>query len=212
MENLKSIVEAIIFASDTLLSPKQIKDIINEPAKKFSSNGETGKISEDDIKNIIAELNQRYAEQGSAFRIIEIADGYQFATLPEFAKWVGRLFKEKNKRKLSQPALETLAIIAYKQPISKPEIESIRGVNVDHIIKTLLEKKLITIVGRAETIGRPLLYGTTKEFLKYFGLKSLSELPKPPEIDEIMKEENYEDQLNLRNEVMDDEGENSEEN
>ncbi|MFN3135192.1 MAG: SMC-Scp complex subunit ScpB, partial [Candidatus Kryptonium sp.] len=197
----------------TPLSPKQIKDIINEPNKKFSSNGETRKINEDDIKNIIAELNQKYAEQGCAFRVIEIAEGYQFATLPEFAKWVGRLFKEKNKRKLSQPALETLAIIAYKQPISKPEIESIRGVNVDHIIKTLLEKKLITIVGRAETIGRPLLYGTTKEFLKYFGLKSLSELPKPLEIEEIMKEENYEDQYSLKNEVMSDEREeNSEEN
>ncbi len=213
MENLKSIVEALIFASDTPLSLKQIKDIINGPHRKFPSNGETEGISEDDIKNIIAELNQKYAEQGSAFRIIEIAEGYQFATLPEFAKWVGRLFKEKNKRKLSQPALETLAIIAYKQPISKPEIEAIRGVNVDHIIKTLLEKKLITIVGRAETIGRPLLYGTTKEFLKYFGLKNLSELPKPSEIEEIMKDEELENKYNLQNEVTEDDSEeNSKEN
>ncbi|MCS7229198.1 MAG: SMC-Scp complex subunit ScpB [Candidatus Kryptonium sp.] len=187
MENLKSIVEAIIFASDTPLSLKQIKDIINEPQRKIPSNSDS-KISEDDIKKIIASLNQEYSERGSAFRIIEIAEGYQFATLPEFAKWVGRLFKEKSKKKLSQPALETLAIIAYKQPISKPEIEAIRGVNVDHIIKTLLEKRLITIVGRAETLGRPLLYGTTKEFLKYFGLKNLSELPKPSEIEEITKE------------------------
>ena len=200
MGNIKSIIEAIIFASDTPLSLKQIKDIVNEPNKKLSSNGETSKITEEEIKNFIDELNQEYAERGSAFRIIEIAEGYQFATLPEFAKWIGKLFKEKSKKKLSQPALETLAIIAYKQPISKPEIEAIRGVNVDHIIKTLLEKRLITIVGRAETIGRPLLYGTTKEFLKYFGLKDLSELPKPSEIEEIMKEEESE-KLNLQDEV-----------
>lgn len=211
MGNIKSIIEAIIFASDTPLSLKQIKDIVNEPNKKLSSNGETSKITEEEIKNFIDELNQEYAERGSAFRIIEIAEGYQFATLPEFAKWIGKLFKEKSKKKLSQPALETLAIIAYKQPISKPEIEAIRGVNVDHIIKTLLEKKLITIVGRAETIGRPLLYGTTKEFLKYFGLKDLSELPKPSEIEEIMKEEESE-KLNLQDEVNENEREKNEEN
>ncbi|CUS82019.1 segregation and condensation protein B [Candidatus Kryptobacter tengchongensis] len=211
MGNIKSIIEAIIFASDTPLSLKQIKDIVNEPNKKLSSNGETSKITEEEIKNFIDELNQEYAERGSAFRIIEIAEGYQFATLPEFAKWIGKLFKEKSKKKLSQPALETLAIIAYKQPISKPEIEAIRGVNVDHIIKTLLEKRLITIVGRAETIGRPLLYGTTKEFLKYFGLKDLSELPKPSEIEEIMKEEESE-KLNLQDEVNKNEREKNEEN
>lgn len=211
MGNIKSIIEAIIFASDTPLSLKQIKDIVNEPNKKLSSNGETSKITEEEIKNFIDELNQEYAERGSAFRIIEIAEGYQFATLPEFAKWIGKLFKEKSKKKLSQPALETLAIIAYKQPISKPEIEAIRGVNVDHIIKTLLEKKLITIVGRAETIGRPLLYGTTKDFLKYFGLKDLSELPKPSEIEEIMKEEESE-KLNLQDEVNENEREKNEEN
>lgn len=204
MENLKTIVEAIIFASDTPLSLKQIKEIVSEPNRRFTSNGEGDKITEEEIKKIIDELNQEYAERGSAFRIIEIAEGYQFATLPEFAKWVGRLFKEKSKKKLSQSALETLAIIAYKQPISKPEIESIRGVNVDYIIKTLLEKKLITIVGRAETLGRPLLYGTTKEFLKYFGLKSLSELPKPSEIEEITKDESDE-KLNLQTEVNENE-------
>ncbi len=209
MENLKSIVEAVIFVSDVPLSLKQLKEIINEPNRilQAKENGQF-KVSEDDIKKAIDELNNEYAERGSAFRIIEIAEGYQFATLPEFSKWVGRLFKERAKKKLSQPALETLAIIAYKQPISKPEIEAIRGVNVDHIIKTLLEKKLITIVGRAETIGRPLLYGTTKEFLKYFGLKNLSELPKPSEIEEIMKED--ENKLSIQNEVIEDEEESEE--
>lgn len=206
MEKLKSIVEAVIFASDVPLSLKQLKEIINGTDKAFAlKDGNNLKVNEDEIKNAIDELNREYAERGSAFRIIEIAEGYQFATLPEFSKWVGRLFKERTKKKLSQPALETLAIIAYKQPISKPEIEAIRGVNVDHIIKTLLEKKLITIVGRAETIGRPLLYGTTKEFLKYFGLKSLSDLPKPSEIEEITKED--ENKPDLNSEVIEDERE-----
>jgi segregation and condensation protein B len=186
VENLKSIVEALIFASDVPLSLKQIKEIINEPSKKFLSENGSLTITEEDVKKAIDDLNLEYSERGSSFRIIEIAGGYQFATLPEFAKWVGKLFKERSKKKLSQAALETLAIIAYKQPISKPEIESIRGVNVDHVIKNLLERKLITIVGRAETIGRPLLYGTTQEFLKYFGLKNLSDLPKPTEIEEII--------------------------
>ncbi len=92
---------------------------------------------------------------------------------------------------MSQAAVETLAIIAYKQPITKPEVESIRGVNSDYILNTLLDKNLITITGRAETIGRPLLYGTTNEFLKYFGLNKLSDLPKPREVDEIMKDEDF---------------------
>ncbi|MEJ2614592.1 MAG: SMC-Scp complex subunit ScpB [Ignavibacteriaceae bacterium] len=98
---------------------------------------------------------------------------------------------EKSKRRLSQAALETLAIIAYKQPITKPEIESIRGVNSDYMLNTLLEKDLITISGRAETIGRPLLYVTTNEFLKYFGLNNINDLPKPREIDEIMQDEDF---------------------
>ena len=105
-------------------------------------------------------------------------NGYLFATKPEYAKYVGYLSSEKSKRRLSQAALETLAIIAYKQPITKPELESIRGVNSDYILNTLLEKNLIAIKGRAETIGRPLLYATTDEFLKYFGLNKLSDLAK----------------------------------
>ena len=124
---------------------------------------------------------------------------------------------EKSKRRLSQAALETLAIIAYKQPITKPELEQIRGVNSDYILNTLLEKNLITITGRAETIGRPLLYGTTTEFLKYFGLYNLSDLPKPREIEEIMKDEDFIEQknkimMNLIEETLENELESSEEN
>jgi segregation and condensation protein B len=104
---------------------------------------------------------------------------------------VGYLSSEKSKRRLSQAALETLSIIAYKQPLTKPELESIRGVNSDYILNTLLEKNLITISGRAETVGRPLLYSTTSEFLKYFGLNKLSDLPKPREMEEIMNDEDF---------------------
>ncbi len=116
---------------------------------------------------------------------------FLFCTKPEYAKYVGYLSSEKSKRRLSQAALETLAIIAYKQPITKPEIESIRGVNSDYMLNTLLEKDLVTISGRADTIGRPLLYITTPEFLKYFGLNNLIDLPKPREIDEIMQDEDF---------------------
>ena len=122
---------------------------------------------------------------------MRIANGYLYATLEAFAKYVGYLSSERAKRRLSQAALETLSIIAYKQPITKPELESIRGVNSDYILTTLLEKNLITIKGRAETVGRPLLYGTTDEFLKYFGLNNLSDLPKPRELEEIMQDEDF---------------------
>ncbi|MCX6138987.1 MAG: SMC-Scp complex subunit ScpB [Ignavibacteriales bacterium] len=119
---------------------------------------------------------------------MQLAGGYVFATNKKFSMWVGKLFKEKARRKLSATALETLAIVAYKQPITKSEVEFIRGVNADYIMKTLLEKNLITIVGRATTPGRPLLYGTTPEFLKHFGINEITDLPKPREIEELIGE------------------------
>ena len=141
------------------------------------------------IKMAVEQLNAHYLEQNSAFRIVEIAGGFQFATRPEFAEYVVRLFKEKSRRRLSGAALETLAIIAYKQPVSKLDVENIRGVNCDEVLKSLLEKNLITITGRAEAVGRPLLYGTTVDFLRHFGLPEIGDLPKPREIEELMKEE-----------------------
>jgi segregation and condensation protein B len=136
-------------------------------------------------------LNSNYKIQKLSFKIVRVAEGFLFATLQEFSKYIGYLSSEKSKRRLSQAALETLAIIAYKQPVTTPELESIRGVNSDSILNTLLEKKLITISGRAETVGRPLLYGTTQEFLKYFGLYKITDLPKPREIEEIMQDEDF---------------------
>lgn len=192
-----NVVEALVFSSDEPIKSTEIIKVIK------GIDGDEIQISEEEIETIVENLNQMYSENNLSFRIIKIAEGFAFATKPEFAKYVGYLSSEKSKRKLSQQALETLAIIAYKQPITKPELEQIRGVNVDYIISTLIEKNLITIVGRAETIGRPLLYGTTPEFLKYFGLNKLSDLPKPREIEEIMNDEDFLEQKRkiLMNEI-----------
>ncbi len=180
----KRIIEALIFASDEPLTAKQILTVFADAPRT----AEEFKISADDVLSFISELNNEYETQERAFRIVSISGGFQYATLPHYARWVGELFKEKIRRRLSQAAVETLAIIAYKQPVAKPDIEAIRGVNVDYIISTLLERNLITIVGRAETIGRPLLYGTTDYFLHHFGIHSIADLPKLREIEELMRE------------------------
>lgn len=180
-----SVIEALIFSSD---EPINVVEIIR--AIK-GIDGDDTQITQTDVEKCISELNKKYEDGNFAFRIISIANGYLFASNKEYAKYLGFLSSEKSKRRLSQAALETLAIIAYKQPVTKPELEKIRGVNSDYILNTLLEKKLITITGRAESIGRPLLYGTTDEFLKYFALSKLSDLPKPREMEEIMQDEDF---------------------
>lgn len=184
----KKIVEALIFASDEPLTSKEIVTILRSSEEPHMNI----RLNEDDVLNIIRELNGEYVQIDRSFRIIQVAGGFQFATLPNFAEWLGLMAKEKAKRKLSQSALETLAVIAYKQPVTKPEIEAIRGVNVDYIISTMLERDLITIIGRAATPGRPLLYGTTATFLKHFGINDLIDLPKPREIDEILADNTFE--------------------
>jgi segregation and condensation protein B len=181
----KPIIESLIFSSDEPLAPGDIVKAIK------GIDGDDVEIRNEDVEETVTELNDQYNHQNNSFRIVRIANGFLFATKEENAKYVGYLSSEKTKRRLSHAALETLAIIAYKQPITKPELESIRGVNSDYILSSLLEKNLITISGRAETVGRPLLYTTTNEFLKYFGLNSLSDLPRPREIDEIMKDEDF---------------------
>jgi segregation and condensation protein B len=187
-ESKKHIIEALIFASDEPLTPRQIIDILGSA----DNNGPRFRVKEDDVIGYIRELNAEYVQIGRPFRIINVAGGFQFATMPDFSEWLGRMVKEKAKRKLSQATLETLSVIAYKQPVTKPEIEAIRGVNADYAIQKLLERGMITIVGRAATPGRPLLYGTTQDFLKHFGINDLSELPKPREIEEIMSEQGFE--------------------
>jgi len=180
-----SVIEALIFSSDDSLSAEEIIHAVK------SIDGEEIELSKAEVDSLVDTLNQKYSENSNAYRILKIANGYLYATLETYAKYVGYLSSERARRRLSQAALETLAIIAYKQPITKPELESIRGVNSDYILTTLLEKNLITIKGRAETVGRPLLYGTTDEFLKYFGLNNLTDLPKPRELEEIMQDEDF---------------------
>ena len=186
---IRQVVEALLFATDEPLSTKTMLEIFGDfergelPQKR---------VTEQTLLDAIEQLNKEYETTRRAMRIVKVAGGYQFATLPLFATWLGKMVKEKSKRKLSVSALESLAVIAYKQPVTKPEIESIRGVNADYVIRSLMERNLITIIGRAATPGRPLLYGTTAEFLKHFGLNDLSDLPKPREIDELMAEAEFE--------------------
>jgi segregation and condensation protein B len=184
-EPKRQIIEALIFASDEPLSGRQISDIL----ASTEDGGPKLRVKEDEVLGAIRELNAEYVRQNRSFRVIQVAGGYQFATMPDYASWLGRMVKEKAKRKLTQATLETMSVIAYKQPVTKPEVEAIRGVNADYAIQKLMERGLVTIVGRAATAGRPLLYGTTSDFLRHFGLNDLSELPKPREIDEIMADQ-----------------------
>jgi segregation and condensation protein B len=159
----KSVLEALLFLSGEVLTFSTIKEIME--------------ITESEAKRLLGELIAEYQEKNSGLRIVEIAHGYQMVTNPEYAEWVRKFRSSHASSKLSMPALETLAIVAYKQPIIRAEIEQIRGVNSDSAIKTLYDKRLIKIMGRKEAPGRPFLYGTTREFLQYFGLKDLTELP-----------------------------------
>ncbi len=199
----KDVIEALIFASDEPLSLKDIMTIFGT----LDDAERPRRINEDTILEHIQKLNEEYEQTGRPFRVVKIAGGYQFATQPHFSVWLGKMLREKSKRKLSVSALESLAVIAYKQPVTKPEVEAIRGVNADYVLRTLLERNLVTIVGRAASPGRPLLYGTTKEFLKHFGINDLSELPKPREIDELMAEAEFEVEKQLLKEMEAKQGE-----
>jgi segregation and condensation protein B len=196
---LRGILESLIFASDEPLTFRQIKDIIAPDANQDDGNDEQTPVRRrrkkksftiTRVKRGIDMLNAEYAEQGRSFRIIEVSGGFAFQTTPDFGNWVGKLFAERSRRRLTQSALETLAIIAFRQPMSKPAVEGIRGVNAEHVVKSLLERNLISIVGREDSPGRPLLYGTTKTFLRHFGLSSINDLPRPREIKDLLAAEN----------------------
>jgi segregation and condensation protein B len=186
---LKALVEALIFAAQEPLSINQIRAIYQ--GDDVRNNG-SKQIEPETIRQSVTDLNLEYEKSDRPYRIVQIAGGYQFATLSDYAEWLGKLYKEQGRRKLSQSGVETLAIVAYKQPVTKAEVEKIRGVNCDYVLKTLLEKELLTVTGRAESVGRPLLYGTTKEFLKHFGLNDITDLPRPREIEEILGESQFE--------------------
>ena len=169
---LKAIVEALIFASPDPLTPKAIYKLLdNEP--------------KEDVKAALEELKKDYDRPGG-LQLVEVAGGYQIVTRPDLHEWVRRLFQERSTQKLSVQALETLAVIAYKQPITALEITEVRGVNTSGVLNTLLERHLIKIVGRKQVVGRPFLYATTKEFLIRFGLNDLNDLPKVEDMAEAL--------------------------
>jgi len=169
---LKAILEALIFASPEPLTPKAIfKLLATEP--------------KDDIQAALALLKQEYERPGG-LQLVEVAGGYQIVTRPDLHDWVRRLFNERTTQKLTVQALETLAVIAYRQPITAAEITEVRGVNTSGVLNTLLERHLIKIVGRKQVVGRPFLYATTKEFLIRFGLNDLADLPKVEDMAEAL--------------------------
>ena len=170
------ILEAVLFASDELLTTERLKAIV------------PGQPDARKIRQMVDKINVQLQKERHPFEIAEIGGGYQFRTVSYYYQWVQQLFKEKAAKKLSIQSLECLAIIAYKQPITKAEIEAIRGVLSDGAMKTLLEKHLVTVSGRSEKAGRPLLYATTKEFLTYFGINKLADLPKVEEFEAMAKE------------------------
>ena len=165
LERIKSAIESLIFTSNKPLFIEELKELFEN-------------LQAPQIRELIEILKKEHEERNSGVRIVEIAGGFQMVTAKENAATIKNFYKIRHTEKLSGPSLETLAIIAYKQPVTRIDIEAIRGVNVDGVVKSLLEKNLIRIVGRKEVIGRPFVYGTTRLFLDYFGLKSLEELPK----------------------------------
>ncbi len=219
-EEQKTTLEALIFAADEALPLKLLHKILlqrEEPAKYNAAElfGEDGQIAEpaeataealeavsdednraaeitlNDIAGMIAEINDELAIGNRPFHIVHLAGGYQFATKPEYGYLIAQLNKTKQTRKLSQAALEALSIIAYKQPVSKPEIEQIRGVNSNEIVNSLIDKNLVKIVGRSQALGKPLLFGTTNDFLKTMGLKDIGELPKLRELEDLTNFDKY---------------------
>lgn len=189
---LKYILESLLFSAQKALSTKELRDVLSA-APEHAEGDETvrafKKVKEPEIIAALEELAREHEAAAHSYRLVCVAGAWQFVTQPEFAPWLKALvgFKIRPPR-LSQPGLETLAIIAYRQPITRAEIEQIRGVAVDGVMQTLLERGLIEQVGRAEVVGRPMTYGTTPLFLEYFGLRSLEELPAADELRRIVIE------------------------
>jgi len=177
VEETQSVVEALIFASPQPVTRRDIIRVIGDVVEETA------------WSTAIETLKTEYARSGRGLQLIEVAGGLQITTRPEYNDWVRELLHPKAPTRLSVQALETLAVIAYKQPVTMPEVIELRGVKSGGVIKTLLERRLIRIVGRKEVVGRPMLYGTTKEFLLHFGLRDLTELPRIEEFAEVLGEE-----------------------
>ena len=173
--DIRGIIEAVLMTADSPVSPGRLADLLSD------ANGR-------DIRGAIDELKAQYDEAGHAFTIVELAGGFQLATRRQFAPWIRKFHQTRTSVRLSQAALETLAIVAFKQPLTRIEVDNIRGVGCGGVLHTLMEHNLVRIVGRSAGIGKPMLFGTTREFLSVFGLKSLADLPKPKELEELMAE------------------------
>ncbi|MBN1479398.1 SMC-Scp complex subunit ScpB [candidate division KSB1 bacterium] len=172
-EQLKCILEALVFASDSPLKISQMAAILKD-------------VDHSEIEAALTHLSSDLADR--AIYLKKVGGGFQFGTRPEYAEWIGEMLQEKQKSRLSRAALEALAIVAFKQPISRVEVSALRGVNSEGVMKKLLDFRLITISGRDHGPGRALLFKTTPEFLNYFGINELSELPRPKEIEELLAE------------------------
>ncbi len=196
----KATLEAIIFAAEEPITIKSLFNILvignkiksskkSDEEKELVTESEELKIKQKDYNDffveLINEINEELISTNRPFRIVEIAGGFQYATRPEFGMYIEKLFSSKIKKRLTQASIETLSIIAYKQPVTKPEIEQIRGVNSSEIINSLVEKNLVETAGRKDVVGKPLLYKTTDTFLKVFGLQALDDLPRLKDFDEI---------------------------
>ncbi|HYF68669.1 MAG TPA: SMC-Scp complex subunit ScpB [Ohtaekwangia sp.] len=173
LDFLQNHIEALIFCSPSPIKVAEIKSCLSE---MFNA-----EVPDEDIQTVIQQLEEKFSGDEFSFQLFKTAGGYQFLTKPAYQASIGIMLKQQSKKRLSTSAMETLSIIAYKQPISKTEIENIRGVNCDYAVQKLLDKQLIEITGKADTIGRPMLYGTTVKFMEYFGINELSELPTPKE-------------------------------
>jgi segregation and condensation protein B len=174
-QKLKSILEAILFAASEPISLEQFQDALPGLGKRS-------------IRKTLVELSDDYQEMGRSFHLVEIANGYQICSRPEYSEWIQKFYTRQVRVTLSPSALETLAIVAYKQPITRADVAALRGVNSDSVLNSLLEKGLVRIAGRKA--GRSLLFSTTDEFLQQFGLKDASELPSLDEIDELLNTPN----------------------
>ena len=200
LNTARPIIENILFIADSPITLEKIGEVFN------------GEMNKGEIKKIMDELKTDYNARG--IQLMEIAEGYQLCTREEYAEWIKKFYKIDKGSKLSQASLETLSIIAYKQPITRIELEEIRGVDSGGVVRTLLEKNLIKNMGRKKVPGRPMMYGTTRKFLEYFGLKSLSDLPTLEEFkddiqrgDMYIKEERAQGELSLQQEIRHEESE-----
>jgi segregation and condensation protein B len=185
---LHRIVEAVLFASQKPVSAKELGAIFKgaaEAAKENPGIGAFAKVKAAKIQEAIQKLELEYSETGRSFEVRESAAGWQLVTRADFSPWLRQLFPENRQARLSAPAMETLAIIAYRQPITRADMEAVRGVAVDGVMQTLLDRNLVRIAGRSEIAGRPLLYETTQYFMDHFGLKNLDDLPNASELRRI---------------------------